>query len=131
MSGQAPALDDSTIQWDKEKSKNGVSYETGREKSEVAVQDKKPFGVAVNWPVENKWKDLTPELAAITGIKQYALFDNRGFYKFRLEFINTETYSYHFSDDTGDSYGVNTFYTGSYYVKYNSDNPTIKWVSGS
>ena len=90
------------------------------------------FGVDVNWPVaSNEWKDTTQEVREKAKIPRYNLYKAGGIYDYRLEFINEDTYHYHFHDEEGDSYSVNTWTTGSHFVRYNSTKPTILYVDGN
>ena len=86
----------------------------------------------VRWPVADKWVDLPREQEKLSGIDRYKLEKQSGsVYDYRLSFVNNQTYDYHFYDETGDSYRVNTYSVGEHYVRYNSKKPTILFVTGS
>ncbi|CAB5362292.1 unnamed protein product [Rhizophagus irregularis] len=97
----------------------------------VKRDNKQDFGICVDWKVQenNSWVDTTADVKKTAGILQYKLFGNGG--KYRLEFTNTVTYNYYFSDETGDRYQVNTYLTGNHYVEYSSSKPNIVFISGS
>ena len=121
----------SDIMWTKATSKNGVPFEFGVRKTKDQIPTVKGGGgtVAVNWPVgDDTWKPVTNVL----GISQYKVHDNRpSVYDYRLEFINTATWDFKFWDEAGDSYRVNTYSIGDHFVRYNSNQPTIKIVEST
>ncbi|PUU78396.1 hypothetical protein B9Z19DRAFT_1126820 [Tuber borchii] len=141
MSDQPAASDDSSIEWKKATSQNGASFSVGREKTESVTEDKtevaamslKGFGIVVNWPVgDSSWKDTTDEVKEVAGITRYRLWAPESFPSiYEFGFTNTINYNFSFTDETGDSYGVNTWTTGDHSVKYNSEKPTIVFISGT
>ncbi|KAL3587886.1 hypothetical protein FPOAC2_13785 [Fusarium poae] len=95
---------------------------------------REPFDITVNWvpTYDADWEPASDEVksrAAITE-RRVARF-NGTYYSYIIEFVNTEHYNYHFWDETGDSYSVNTFTNGHHYVRYNSEKPTIISISGT
>ncbi|KAF9256754.1 hypothetical protein L218DRAFT_175488 [Marasmius fiardii PR-910] len=86
--------------------------------------------VPVNWKVgDDKWI-ATDQAVEDEGISQYQLYFNGhpNVYDYTLEFTNTKGWSYHFIDDTQDCYGCDTWRDCDHYIKYNSAQPTIKFV---
>jgi len=144
MSDQPAASDQGSVEWETVTSKNGVTFKIGREKAESVrvlgvkseVKSEKPaegedFGITVNWPVGGGWTQTTEDVKTTAAITQYNIAEVDGdTYKYTLEFTNTDTYDYKFFDQTGDSYGVNTWQNRTHYVKYNSEKPTIVYISG-
>ena len=132
--------DQSSIKWETATSKNGVSFKVGREKTEsvteesteAAATSKKDFGVAVSWPIVGTWTNTTDEVKARAAITRYKLWESNAIGgKYTLQFTSTEHYNYHFYDETGDSYGVNTWSNGDRFVQYDSDEPKIAYITGS
>jgi hypothetical protein len=141
MSNELPTSDDSTIQWETKTSKNGAAFRVGRkivvdggqeEKIKAAVVARKEdFGISVIWPVEGKWVTTPLDFVNSTGIGRYKLLYYDGtIYDYRLEFSTSQTYNYHFHDETGDSYKCNVYEPGYHYVDYNSKKPTIIYITG-
>ena len=64
----------------------------------VATAGKKPFGINVNWPVENRWVRPSQEVATTTSISSYKLKQkvNGSFYKYTLDFTCSMHYDYYF-----------------------------------
>lgn len=151
MSGSLSVIDESRFEWKTLKSKNGASFKVGRPKSDGGVTGgnikaaaaavgilrpaKNNFGISVNWPVEyNAWKSPTDDQTKVSAITGYCLETTGTLlepYKYILHFINTEHYDYKFTDESNDVYEVDTWSNGNHYVQYNSDQPTIIYVSGS
>lgn len=102
-------------------------------KSNPPVKGKTDFGIPVNWPVgSDVWSPTTTDIRNVSGISEYKLYkQGPGFYDYRLEIQNTQTYNYHFYDETGDSYQINTYRRGIHYVRYDSDHPTVVFITGS
>jgi|GEM_PF-4730510 len=127
------------ICWKEFESKNGKKYqvgclEKGNLKEQISVNElaKADFGIAVNWPITNGWMQATNNVANIASITRYNLSPNpNSYYAYILYFTNTQHYDYYFHDETGDSYEVNTYVNSDHYVRYNSDKPTISYISGS
>ncbi len=94
---------------------------------------KKDFGIGVVWNVEgSSWINTSPQVRDKVAIKRYALGDDsNSIYRYILYFENTEHYSYYFSDETGDRYNVNTYRNGTHTLRFNSDAPSILFISGS
>lgn len=129
----------STIEWVKADSSEGKKFEVGipagsgpapNAPDTVAVAGLftrlNPFGITVNWTVDNgseTWNNTSDEVKKTTGITRYRLLSPNGFYRYRLEFTNVENYNYTFSDETGDTYGVNTWSNGDHSVRYDSQKP--------
>ncbi|PUU78394.1 hypothetical protein B9Z19DRAFT_1065075 [Tuber borchii] len=141
MSDQPAASDQSSVEWETLTSKNGVTFKIGREKAAsvpvVEAKSETPaegedFGITVDWPVGGGWTQTTEDVKTTAAITQYNLAEVDGdTFKYTLEFSNTDTYDYKFFDQTGDSYEVNTWQNRTHYVKYNSDKPTIVYISGN
>lgn len=139
MSDQPAASDDTSIEWKTATSQNGVPFSVGREKTEsvteegaeAAATSLKDFGIVVNWPVgDRSWKDTTEEVKKVTGITRYRLWAVGSFpSRYELDFTNTILYSYTFTDETGDRYQFNTWTTGNHSAQYNSEKPTIVFIS--
>ncbi|CAN5963951.1 unnamed protein product [Sphagnum jensenii] len=79
------------------------------------------------WPVtqDDSWKTPAQRIKDIVDISQYSLTKNTGWYQYVLWIKNTQTWDYTFYDETGDSYLLTTYVTGSHCVRYDSDKPTI------
>lgn len=136
MSETTEIIDNKTIRWEEFKTPKGEKYEVGypinEDSTEQVLGSKKDFGISVNWPVgTDRFKNTTPKVKEKAAITEYKLYEYNGFYKYKLEFVNTEHYNYHFYDETGDSYQVNTFTNGTHYVRYDSKNPDIVFIKGS
>jgi len=140
MSDHPAASDDNSIEWKTATSQNGVSFSVGREKTESVTEEKteaaatslKDFGIVVNWPVgDGSWKDTTGEVKKVTGITRYRLWAVESFpFRYELGFTDTMRYNYSFSDEAGNVYQVNTWTTGDHFIRYNSEKPTIVFISG-
>ncbi|KAL8861617.1 MAG: hypothetical protein Q9178_002142 [Gyalolechia marmorata] len=135
-------LNDGAIFWEKATSKKGMVFEIGKKKSGddkskncdvVVTTTKEDFGLDVNWPLGNSdWKGSSTDVQSTAAITRYALHSSSfPRFDFVLEFTNTVNYNYHFYDQTGDSYQVNTYDEGNHYVRFNSAKPTILFVTGS
>jgi hypothetical protein len=133
-------IDEKSIFWKECMSEKGKKYEVGYLIQEDLLEadklmeeaGKKDFGITVNWPVEDiTWKNTTSEIERRAAITRYALYKYDGFYKYQLYFTNKEHYNYYFYDETGDMYQVNTFRNGDHFVRFNSDEPRIVYVTGS
>jgi hypothetical protein len=134
------AIDIDAIQWEEYVSEHGKKYEVGHLRDEIppgqdqaamGVLGKSAFGIAADWPVgDSSWKYTDPSFRSVTAITRYALYAYEGAYKYILYFSNTEHYDYFFHDQTGDSYEVNTYRSGDHFVAYDSDKPTIAYISG-
>lgn len=148
MGDQLSPFDDSSIQWETVTRKDGVPYRVGWKKIDCAEEEnvvaakvgnskaKEDFGIAVNWPVDRNWVDLSADDADTTGISSYQLWkSNSILYTYTLHIVNDVHddyhYNYDFFDETGDSYSLNTYTNGDHYVQYNSAKPTITYVRGS
>ncbi|KAF9262690.1 hypothetical protein L218DRAFT_1000569 [Marasmius fiardii PR-910] len=89
--------------------------------------------IPVNWKVgEAVWID-TDQATKDEGVSQYQLWKSTAypsseFYAYMLWFTNTKGWCFHFLDDTHDCYNCSTIRNGEHYIKYNSDEPTIKFV---
>ncbi|KAF9256736.1 hypothetical protein L218DRAFT_966013 [Marasmius fiardii PR-910] len=89
--------------------------------------------IPVNWKVgEDKWIDAD-QATKDEGVSRHQLWKSGEFptseiYAYRLIFTNTKGWSFHFLDDTQDCYNCATIRNGNHYIKYNSDQPTIKFV---
>lgn len=134
-------VDDSGIQWIKAVSKNGVPFEYGTRKSDLASESIKTAGTpeglehgaqaaiegdwtTVNWPVgENTWNDTV----GLYGISRYALYYNGipNIFSYTLDFTNTAFLSFDFQDESGDVYPVLTARNSDHWLKYNSKAPII------
>ncbi|GJE85920.1 hypothetical protein PsYK624_020000 [Phanerochaete sordida] len=125
------------IRWMRATSRKGIEYEIGvpvKAANDVGEPHSHgpDFGMTVLWSVANTWIDLPRDQMVKSGIERYNLSTQSGsFYDYRLTFANNQTYDFHFWDETGDSYRVNTFSIGEHYVRFNSDKPTIVYVTGS
>ena len=142
------------IQWHQMTSSKGFPYEIGRIKTDrndqpenpsdtlvesalsamkIAPTSKEDFGIAVNWPVGSKeWKDPGQEVKGKAGISRFAIHDSsHPLFDYVVEFTNTENYNFFFYDETGDHYQVNTHKGGDHLVRYNSQKPTVKFITGS
>jgi hypothetical protein len=98
----------------------------------IAAGGKRDFGIAVSWAVgDTQWKNTSPDVRERSAITRYKLYEYDGSWKYMLEFSNEEHYDYYFYDETGDKYEVNTFRNGDHYVRYDSDQPNIVFISGS
>ena len=132
-------IDEENIEWKEFTSKDGKKFEVGFPKGEASDEaafapapTKSNFGICLNWIVGDcGWKQTAGNVQATASITSYALCPNTGAWKYILYFVNTQHYNYYFYDQTGDYYQVNTFRNGSHYVRYNSDKPTIVFVTGS
>ena len=142
------------IEWTKVKSANGQEFEVGRLPGKSATSTTvtpspgvqasgflssasadQNFGITVNWPVDtdsSDWVDTSDEVKKKAAITRYALYpiQNPVFYTYILCFTNTKNYDYFFSDETGDSYEVNTYESGDHSVRFNSSKPTIVYIRG-
>ncbi|SES87850.1 hypothetical protein [Stigmatella erecta] len=134
------AINEGAIDWKEFVSKNGKKYEVGYLKGELreeekagTVSDKQDFGIGVNWPVgDSSWKPTDTNTNNTAAISRYSLYEQDGStYKYILYFSNSEHYDYYFYDQTGDSYRVNTFVNRDHYVRYNSNAPSIVFITGS
>src|SRR4051794_7196849 len=142
----AVQVNENAIIWEEFTSAKGKKYEVGhlaepgnanggRPGQEVKKTD---FGIACNWPVgDNSWITTDADFHTTSAISRYKLHSNDaaaredvGGYAYRLEFSNEEHYDYHFYDQEGDSYRCNTFSNTDHFVRYNSDRPTIAYVTG-
>ncbi|GJE85921.1 hypothetical protein PsYK624_020010 [Phanerochaete sordida] len=128
------------IQWTKGSSRKGVEFEIGVRAEAAAAGGDAPapqshgddFGMKVQWPVENKWVDLPRDQEKMSGIDRVNVSTQSGsVYDYRFSFVNNQTYDYHFHDETGDSYRVNTYSVGEHFFRFNSKKPTIVYVTGS
>ncbi|KAL8810515.1 MAG: hypothetical protein Q9223_007739 [Gallowayella weberi] len=141
-------IDETNVRWEKVVSGNGMAFEIGQhaatattidqvEKScsqgTIAPTGKNDFGISVDWRLgSGSWNKPSESEQRTTGISDYSLHESSSpFYDYVLEFMNTETYDFHFYDHTGDSYEVNTGSLGSHLVRYNSDKPGIAFVTGN
>lgn len=97
----------------------------------VTVANPEDHGwIPVNWPVgDDKWID-TDQSVKDEGISRYCLYFNGhpNVDSYTLEFTNTKGWSFHFIDDTKDVYSIDTVWNSDHWLKYNSEQPTIKFV---
>ena len=122
---EATGMDEATLQ------RCEAIATTQKESYENAVQ-KSDFGISVDWPVgDEAWKSTTHAVKATAAITRYRLYETTGLWSYRLEFTSTKTYDYAFFDATGDSYSVSTYLNGDHYVRYNSNKPTILYISST
>jgi len=112
MSDQLPPANDDGIQWTKATSKNGVPFEFGTKKTEHPIdgqnagEERQALAAAsdqrisVHWPVgDDTWKGTgTGELYNIISMI------------------------------TAGLHGVDVYFEGDHYVRYNSKKPTIRTV---
>ena len=130
--------------WKKHTSKKGVEYEVGylaEEDHQQASGDKKltieskggrkSFWVDVDWGVDNDWENESSDFSSQTAITKHKVAVYSGIYDYILKIVNTAHYHYHFQDESGDWYGLNTFRNGSHYVRYNSPQPKIVSIKGA
>lgn len=131
------SIDENSIFWKEFKTKKGVKYEVGylkesdlSEEKESEILKKNGYGVSVYWPVGDKnWKDTDSDVQSKVAIRKYRLYGISGPYNYRLDFINTKKYTYHFHDEAGNSYYYPTYKTEkAHCVRYNSDKPTIIYI---
>jgi hypothetical protein len=137
MSEQHASFDEEQIEWQDQVTPHGKKYQVGYLRSEAPRSERltelKSFGISVNWPVmgSDSWISTNEAVSSRAKITQYALYAYDGTWKYKLWFTNTEHYNYFFYDETGDYYQVNTFRNGNHYVRYNSESPTIVYITGS
>ncbi|KAJ9654571.1 hypothetical protein H2198_006386 [Neophaeococcomyces mojaviensis] len=121
-------------------SENGQSYVVGYPTGQIpaAVNEdavlsaKRAFDANVNWPADGKYHATSDGINMETGITSYQIGKSSSpFYDYFLEIHVRETYNYHFTDQEGDTYNLNTFVTGLHVVRFNSKKPTIVHVKGS
>ncbi|KZT38116.1 hypothetical protein SISSUDRAFT_1047478 [Sistotremastrum suecicum HHB10207 ss-3] len=138
---ETPAVDDESIEWIKATSNNGVPIEYGILKAQYSPQDISAFAARnanarhggrpsanVYWPVlDGIWRN--PGGASALGISRYRLFRTSGIWRYRLEITNTRGWNFHFHDQSGDYYNLDTFFNGTHYLRYNSNQPTILAVT--
>ncbi|KDR79451.1 hypothetical protein GALMADRAFT_1240895 [Galerina marginata CBS 339.88] len=133
-------VDDSAIEWKTFTSKNGAPFQVGVKKGVIVPpEDKKPFDIAVNWPVgDDTWKPTSEQVLTVAAITRYRLYANSqdcvegdgSLYSWRLDVTTTEHYDYIFVDGTGDIYEINVWADGNHFMRYNSTNPTITHIKG-
>lgn len=135
------------IVWETRTSKNGKEFRVGYRETDQETENKsaEENGGAkkssshnqrgVNWkPVKNstKWIVQSNEFTSETAITRYNL-DNRTSsikaFRYKLWITNLRNFDYFFTDESGDTYNINTFRTGDHFVEYNSDKATIKLIS--
>ncbi|KAJ0419593.1 hypothetical protein BJY00DRAFT_150951 [Aspergillus carlsbadensis] len=88
------------------------------------------FNLKVKWPVGHGTATIKTSTTVYdeAGISQYKLSEQTGWiviWKYVLEIENNVNYTYEFTDESGDTYGLTTMVSGWHYVRYNSDQPTI------
>ncbi|KAF9262701.1 hypothetical protein L218DRAFT_960182, partial [Marasmius fiardii PR-910] len=96
----------------------------------AAVNPEDHGWIPVNWKVgDAKWADAD-QATKDEGVSRYQLYYNGhpNVYDYTLEFTNTKGWSFHFLDDTKDCYSCDTALNRDHYIKYNSKEPTIKFV---
>ncbi|WAO95815.1 Hypothetical protein NCS54_01345900 [Fusarium falciforme] len=139
--GQAPA--DANIGWQELKSSTGqtyrvkaADYDIGNkpedENNIVAASGPKFPAVKVHWEVgtSGNTDDETRDRTAITWYK----LEKAPWYspkQWRLTIACEDTYNYRFFDEEPDYYDLNVWLTsGTHWVEYDSERPTIVSVSG-
>jgi hypothetical protein len=140
MADQLPLIDDDSIQWTKVLSKNGVPFEVGVKKTEHSIEGESQVAlrgqpiahigtpIPVYWLVgDNTWKPTSGEVLGRC-ITRYSLFRNSGYYDNILYITNNQRRVFWFWDETGDYYEIDTYLERDHYVRYNSNQPTIRWV---
>ena len=130
---QLSVSDNNTIYWKQKSTKSGASYRIGFEQPEnIHTTDKKRFDITVNWPVgDSSWKKTDKEVQEKAGIWRYALYRVKGPFPYELAFSNTEDYDYYFYDEAGDNYNNNTWLRQDHWIDFESNEPTIKRITGS
>jgi len=130
----AAALD--KIEWTEFTSLNGEKFEVGFLEDEVNSDRNRPSNKAVSkeaswkvhWPCPSRGDTMSP-MEDFTCIEKWSLeFDTTALsvYKHILRIKNIwENYTYHFIDETKDSYKLSCHRKGWHYVRYNSKKPTI------
>ncbi|WP_420551203.1 hypothetical protein [Tenacibaculum aiptasiae] len=133
-------IDESNIEWKEFITKQGKKFEIGyldtdeKTSTTIKTSSKKPFQINVDWEVRKikKWINTTPDVKTASAISKYALYNQHGItYKYRLEFVNSKHYDYHFTDASGDTYSCNTFRNGTHFIRYNSSAPNIVTIEGN
>ena len=138
----APAPKDEELVWEKFETAGGKTFSVGRPAGEstkpafsIAASGVK-FNLPVDWPakendVAGQWKNTPADFANVSRITRYNLyFNDGGFWDWRLDFTNEDTYDYYFRDEEGDVYTVRTWSKGDHYVRFDSKKPKIVNVSG-
>ena len=119
-------------------SKGGNDYESGSRRSQTdtktvtAVSHGSPFNRSVDWPVDDKWHNTSDDFAAETGITSYIVGNSSNpIFDYYIQFITNQDYDYFFTDESPDTYENNVSDTSEDHItRYNSDKPTIKFVTG-
>ncbi|KAM6510878.1 hypothetical protein FSOLCH5_011324 [Fusarium solani] len=139
--GQVPA--DANIGWQELKSSTGQTYRVKAadydigdkpedENNIVAASGPKFSSVKVHWEVgtSGNTDDETRDRTAITWYKlEKAPISSPK--QWRLTIACEDTYNYRFFDEEPDYYDLNVWLTsGTHWVEYNSERPTIVSVSG-
>lgn len=86
----------------------------------------------IYWPstrTNDSWKKPTQRIKDLFDIKQYCLCKNfGGYFDYKLWIDITQEWNYDFYDETGDAYRIICYKTGTHYVTYDSDKPTIEKI---
>jgi len=120
----------------KQTSEKKREYEVGTKKSEraaaPAVTRGPPFTKGVNWPVDDKWHTPPQDFIDATGITTYKVGHSKNIiYDYYIEITTNQDYNYGFTDEESDTYHLNVVdIKDDHLVRYNSDKPTIIYVSG-
>ncbi len=125
------------IIWEEQTSSRKNIYYTGHlEEDDDQIKEppveKKCFGITCDWQPEKTevQYDTETEFAKITGLVSYSVSECDEIYSYIISFTNTKHYNYAFYDETGDCYECDTCRNGKHFVKYNSVNPKIVYITG-
>jgi len=140
---QVPA--DSDVGWEELTSEKNQKYSvkasdyniankpTGEEAQAAAASGPSFENVAVNWPFGTSGtpsKDVQNK-TAITWYKHDAA-PAASIYKYELTISVSDTYNYTFTDEEPDTYKLNVWdKSGTHFVRFRSEKPTIVKISGS
>src|SRR6186713_696443 len=91
-----------------------------------------PFTVSVNWGVDGTWRNTSDDFAKTTGITAYNVGKSSSpLFDYYLQITTNQDYDYFFTDASPDTYELNVVdVDDSHIIRYNSDSPTIKYITG-
>ncbi|KAF9256076.1 hypothetical protein L218DRAFT_966646 [Marasmius fiardii PR-910] len=125
--------------WKRMQSKGGKDFELGLKASDLkqAIEAhgiESDISIPATAAIQKAYAVNPDDLGWVpvnwTGIEKYQLYFNGhpNIFDYTLEFKNTKGWSFHFLDDTQDCYGCETIFNGKHQFKYNSAQPTTKFV---
>ncbi|KAH6680103.1 hypothetical protein F5X68DRAFT_234620 [Plectosphaerella plurivora] len=141
--GQSEIPGDAEVGWQEKTTGNDAKYRVKAEDYDIQEADGSGDGpeasgpafsnVAVNWVVGTQGVP-SDQVQQQTSITYYTLKKAPwwSIYTYELTITATDTYDYKFTDASGDTYTLDVWQnSGSHYVQYRSDAPTIVSISGS